>query len=172
MFRKITVIFALFCAISLSGCMNKIMNMVADSFPTYEETTNSWPELDENHSRIVLFTLDRKMHEIHIGPFEPFSDPHCEVTLDGVEYPGMFPGTFLFIDVVVGEHTLVCTKSNTPTITLNTKGGEIVYISGAAPLKVVKIQDIQDQLKVLNHGFDDPLPYDEQPITIKRRSKE
>jgi len=171
-FRKITVIFALFCTISLSGCMNKIMNMVADSFPTYEETVNSWPELDENHSRIFLFSLDRKIHEIYIGPFEPFSDPYCEVTLDGVEYGGMLSGTFMFIDVNVGEHTLFCTKSNTPKLTLNTKGGDIVYISGISPLKIVKIQDIQDQLKILNHAFDEALPYDEQPFTIKRRSKE
>lgn len=172
MFHKITLAFALFCTINLSGCMNTVMNMVADSFPTYEETVNSWPELDENHSRIVLFTLDRKLHEIYIGPYEPFSDPHCEATLDGVDYPGMFPGTFMFIDVVVGEHTLNCIKSNTLKITLNTKGGEIVYISGVSPLKVVKIQDILEQLKVLNHGFDEALPYDDQPITIKRRSKE
>ncbi|MDX2368837.1 MAG: hypothetical protein QNK36_10595 [Colwellia sp.] len=172
MFRKITVIFALVCTISLSGCMNAVMNMVADSFPTYEETVKNWPELDENHSRIVLFTLDRELHEISIGPFEPFSEPYCEVTIDGVEYPGRFPGTFFFIDVVVGDHTLHCTNSSTSKITLNSKGAEIVYISGGAPLNIFKIENIQDQLKVLNHGFDEALPYDDQPITIKRRSKE
>ena len=172
MFRKVTVVFALFCTISLSGCMNKVMNMVADSFPTYEETVNSWPQLEENNSRIVLFTSDRKLYEIYIGPFEPFSEPYCEVTIDGVDYPGRFPGTFFFIDVVAGEHTLFCKKGSTSTITLNTKGGEIVYIGGGEPLKVFKLQNIEKLLKLLNHGFDEALPYDDQPITIKRRSNE
>ena len=172
MIRKITVVFALFCTISLSGCMNKVMNMVANSFPTYEATVSSWPQLDENHSRIVFFTLDRKLYEIFIGPYEPFSEPYCDVIIDGVDYAGRFPGTFFFIDVVVGEHTIFCTKKDASKITLNTKGGEIVYIGGGAPLKIFKVQDIQDQLKLLNHGFDEALPYDDQPLTIKRRSKE
>lgn len=137
------------------------MHMVANSFPTYEETINSWPELDENHSRIFMFSLDQRAFE--------FSGSRCEIILDGVEYVGMFPGTFMFIDVVAGEHTLLCSKSD---LTLNTKGGDIVYVSQTSPLKSVKIQDIQEQLKELNHGFDEALPYDDQPFTIKRRSSD
>ena len=172
MLRKFTVVFTLFCTLSLSGCMNQVMNMVADSFPTYEETTNSWPKLGDNHSRIVLFTLDRKLYEISVGPLEPFSEPYCDVMINEADYAGRFPGTFFFIDIEAGEHTLSCMNKNTSEITLKTEGGEIIYVSGGEPLKVFKFQDIQDQLKVLNHGFDDALPYDDQPITIKRRSKQ
>ncbi len=167
MFRKIIIIFALLCTINLAGCVNMLANMVANSFPTYEETVNSWPALDKNHSRIFLFSLDTKLYEIHT----PFSDSSCAVILDGVEYGGILSGTFMFIDVAAGEHTLFCTKSS-PKLVLNTSGGDIVYISGISPLKVVKIKDIQDQLKVLNHAFDEALPYDDQPFTIKRRSKQ
>jgi len=152
--------------------MNKVMNMVADSFPTYEETISSWPPLDENRSRIVLFTLDKKLYEISIGPYEPFSEPYCDVIIDGVDYAGRFPGTFFFIDVVAGEHELFCAKKSASKIILNTKVGEIIYIGGGAPLKIFKARDIQDQLKLLNHGFDEALPYDDQPFTIKRRSKQ
>ncbi|MCW8929053.1 MAG: DUF2846 domain-containing protein [Gammaproteobacteria bacterium] len=161
MFKCSKILFVLILPVFLLGCVT-VKNMVANSFPTYDETVQNWPELDTNHSRLFLFLPDEKF-------LRPTS--YCKVTVDGVDYGGILNGTFMFIDVTKGEHTLFCTNSNTPKLILNTKGGDIVYISGTSPLKVVDIQDIQDQLKVLNHTFDEALPYDDQPFTIKRRSK-
>ncbi|MGB1263922.1 MAG: hypothetical protein ACPG52_13520 [Cognaticolwellia sp.] len=172
MLNKIIVSFLLPLTIILSGCINKLQNMVADAFPTYQETVNGWPPLDENHSRIVLFSFDRKLYEIAIGPYEPFSDPNCIVTIDGADYPGMINGTFIFIDVTAGEHDLSCTSSNSTKLKLTTGAKEVVYIGAISPLKVTPLVDIQEHLTVLNHAFDDALAYDDQPITIKRRSKE
>ena len=84
----------------------------------------------------------------------------------------MLQGTFMFIDVKAGEHTVYCTKTNNPKLSVSTKGGEIVYIDGISPLVIVNIEDVQSQLKGLNHAFEEALPYDDQPFTIKRRSKE
>ena len=172
MLNKIIVSFLLLLTIILSGCLNMVQNMVADSFPTYQETVKSWPPLDENHSRIVLFSFDRKIYEIAIGPYEPFSDPYCIVTIDRADYPGMINGTFIFIDVTAGEHNLSCTTSKSTKFKLKTKAKEVIYIGAISPLNASPIADIQEHLNVLNHAFDEALAYDEQPITIKRRSKE
>ncbi len=157
--KLMPILIFMFC---LNGC-STVQQMVADSFPTYDETVQNWPKLDENHSRFFLYSPN--------GKFIDF-DTYCKVTLDGVDYGGMLQGTFMFIDVKAGEHTVYCTKTNKPKLSVNTKGGEIVYIDGISPLVIVNIEDVQGQLKGLNHAFEEALPYDDQPFTIKRRSKE
>ncbi len=161
MFRKIIFLIVLVCSTCLAGCSSMLKEMVANSFPTYGETVENWPELDADHSRIFLFL-----------PTQTPSLSYCKVTLDGVDYGGMLNGTFMFIDVEKGKHTLFCTKSNKPKLNLDLKGGEIVYINGISPLTVNAKQDIENQLGGLNHAFEEALPYDDQPFTIKRRSKQ
>lgn len=160
MFNKVTFLVVVLLSILLSGCVSSIKEMVANSFPTYDETVKNWPSLGSDQSRIFLFL-----------PKNTPAFSYCKVTLDGVDYGGMLNGTFMFVDVKKGEHILFCTKTNKPKLTLELDGGEIVYVSGLSPLAVIEDPNIHAQLKELNHAFEESLPYDEQPFTIKRRSK-
>lgn len=153
-------------SVFLTGCMEMVMEMAANSFPTYDETIENWPELPPEQGRIVIFT--------------PTKNPvfsYCEITVDDVDYRGMIEGTFIFVDMKVGAHALACANNNYPSLNLDIRDGEIVYIkkfksnNGSSPFIVIEPSDVYENLKDVNHAFEEALPYDAQPTTIKRREK-
>lgn len=167
MIRLKFVLFLLpFC---LVGCMSMVTEMVANAFPTYDETIKSWPSLTEDQGRIVIFAPKSTID------LPTLSRCRSAPTIDGVPYEGIIKGTFVFVDVEKGTHVLSCSKTGTPSFELDIRGGEIVYIemgeakNNALPLIIVEQKAVYDKLKDLNHAFDDAIPYDKQPLTIKRR---
>ena len=167
MFRlKFILFLPLLC---LTSCMSTVVEMVANTFPTYDETVKAWPSLTENQGRIVIFSSKS------IIDYTIFSRCRSAPTIGGVPYEGIIKGTFIFVDVEKGAHVLSCSKTGTPNIKLDIRGGEIVHVemgkaeNKASPLLLVEKQAVYDKLKDLNHAFDDAIPYDKQPLTIKRR---
>ena len=151
--------------------MSSVVEMVANTFPTYDETVKAWPTLTENQGRIVIFASKRFLE------LPAFSRCRSDATIDGVPYEGIMKGTFIFVDVEKGAHILSCSKTGTPNFELDIRGGEIVHVemgeseNKASPLLIIEKQAAYDKLKELNHAFDDAIPYDKQPLTIKRRKK-
>jgi hypothetical protein len=152
----------------LVGCTT-VIEMVANTFPTYDETVKAWPALTENQGRIVIFSPKS------IVELPTFSRCRSAPTIDGIPYEGIMNGTFIFVDVKKGAHVFSCSKTGTPNFELDIRGGEIVHVemgkaeNKESPLLLVEKQAAYDKLKDLNHAFDDAIPYDKQPLTIKRR---
>jgi len=150
--------------------MSTVIEMVANTFPTYDETVKAWPTLTENQGRIVIFSPKST-----IDLLPTFSQCRSAPTIDGVPYEGIINGTFIFVDVEKGVHVFSCSKTGTPNFELDIHGGEIMHFemgeaqNKASPLLIVEKQAVYDKLKDLNHAFDDAIPYDKQPLTIKRR---
>jgi hypothetical protein len=166
MIHKYLIPILLALSVFLTGCMEMVMEMAANSFPTYDETVKNWPKLPSQQGRIVIFT--------------PTKNPvfsYCEITIDDVDYRGMIEGTFIFVDIKTGPHALACANNSYPSLNLNIRDGEIVYIkkyksiNGSSPFIVLNQSDVYENLKEVNHAFEEALPYDAQPITIKRREK-
>jgi len=152
----------------LVGCTT-VTEMVANTFPTYDETLKAWPALTENQGRIVFFA-PKSIFELN-----PFSKCRSAPTIDGVPYEGLLNGTFIFADVERGVHVFSCSKTGSPSFELDIHSREIVYLemgtaqNNESPLRVVEKQAVYEKLKDLNHAFNDAIPYDKQPLTIKRR---
>lgn len=166
MFRlKYILLLPLLC---LVGCTT-VIEMVANTFPTYDETVKDWPSLTENQGRVIIFSPKS------IVELPTFSRCRSAPTIDGIPYEGIINGTFIFVDVKKGTHVFSCSKTGIPNFELDIRGGEIVHVEmGKAenkepPLLLVKKQAVYGKLKDLNHAFDDAIPCDKQPLTIKRR---
>ena len=166
MFRlKFTLLLPLLC---LVGCTT-VVEMVANTFPTYDETVKAWPTLTENQGRIVIFS-PKSTFEL-----PTFSKCSSAPTIDGLLYEGLINGTFIFVDVEKGAHVFSCSKTGAPSFELDIRSGEIVHLemgkaqNKESPLLVVEKQAVYEKLKDLNHAFNDAIPYDKQPLTIKRR---
>lgn len=154
----------LLSSVLFTGCTEMMMEMVANSFPTYDETIKSWPEVPSDQGRIVIFT--------------PTKNPvfsYCEVTINEVDYKGMIEGTFIFVDVKKGVHALSCSNTDYPALNLNIESGDIVYvkkfksINGKSPFIVIEESDVYENLKDVNHAFEDAIPYDKQQVVVKHR---
>ena len=158
------ILIVLLSSVFFTGCVEMMMEMAANSFPTYDETIKSWPEIPSDQGRIVIFT--------------PTKNPifsYCEVTIDEVDYKGMIEGTFIFVDVKKGLHTLSCSNNDYPDLNLNIESGDIVYvkkfksINGKSLFIIIEEHDVYENLKNVNHAFEDAIPYDKQPLIVKHR---
>lgn len=158
MIKKILSTTILIPTVLLAGCAEMIMETIANSFPTYHETIENWPEIPEGQGRIVLFT-----------PTKNPAFSYCEITIDNKEYGGMLEGTFIFQDLYQGEHLLACANNNIPSLSLNIAAGETVYlkkyksVKGESPFILIEEQDVYENMKDVNHAFEAAMPYDQQP---------
>ena len=143
-----------------------IVQAVADSFPTFEETEKSWPELGTGEARIVLFTPDRPLIKLPNFSF-------CRTALvDNYDYGGIVDGTFYFVDVPKGEHVVTCSGNDHARVSLDLDSHEIAYIQmSGSKLELLSLSVAQERIQDLNHGFEDALPFDDQPFVRDRRDK-
>jgi len=158
MIKKTLGTLILIPTVLLAGCAEMIMESIANSFSTYDETAQNWPEIPAGQGRIVLFTPSK-------NPI--FS--YCEITIDNKEYGGMLEGTFIFQDLDQGEHLLACANNKAPSLSLDVAAGETVYlkkyksVEGKSPFILIEEQDIYENMKDVNHAFESAIPYDQQP---------
>ncbi len=67
---KAAIIFAtmfFFIVIPLTGCMDAMHSAYVSAFPTFEETENSWPNVESDKGRIVVYFPKAIMYIVKIN---------------------------------------------------------------------------------------------------------
>jgi hypothetical protein len=151
---------------TLPGCTVMVHDIVLPSYPTFEVTERSWPTLEQNEGRVVIY-----------WPRSWGGMDTVQVTVDGdATKPGRVGHqTFVFVDSGAGSHTIEFIHagpfftSQKQASAVDVRAGEMVFLmigktfASDAPPKPVDEAQAREALKTIHHNYKAALPFNRQP---------
>jgi hypothetical protein len=156
--NKVKISALILLSFSLTGCGGQgiIGEAIVSLAPSHDEVVANWSSVPSNKSRVVFFV-------------PKYNDATCKIHINDQIFfwYGGAAGTFIFEDIIPGEHTFTC-GSVTNSFEFELSGGEIYYIkidrkmNENVTLQVVDEPNVNETMKEINHFYNDHLPLREQ----------
>jgi len=162
---SLSVILLAFCV----GCAGLIGSAVISGFPTYQDTVESWSDIEEGKGRVIFYFVKQEGSGL-IGP----SVASLIIDEDRNLRAAFSDRTFIFADLSEGTHTAVFKRGAFKKNLVNEiqiKKGEFLYVKLDKPkesnsdlvMQVVDKDEAINDLVLLHHNFKKPLAIYYQP---------